>query len=145
MVKSFKRVIAVALSVLMVATTLPFTAISATAAEDDISKHLVGEYLTTGIDEAFTNVNGVTWDNVNGAYFAGSDNYLYTSSTDLFKDVTADGGFTVSFLGYSSSNNASTGRYFEFNEVGGTKGSLQWADSTGVTYVTMYWLDKLCY
>jgi hypothetical protein len=111
--KISKRVLSVFLAVLMVITTMPVFAITASAGEN---QGFVQAYLTSNVTDGISENYNVTWDSdENAAYFSGNSAYLVLEGTPL-STVTAESGFAISFDYKRDTSNGDNGRIFDFND-----------------------------
>ncbi len=128
-----KKIISVLLALVMVISALPFTVISASAAE---ANGLVGEFLTSdltsntvkdGAPLTVISSNGLSWDStVGAAKFDGSSSvkpYLSVPFSSMLGETTWQEGFTVSFYAISKDSNAKNAdtwqRYWELTSNNG--------------------------
>lgn len=123
--KFTKRMLSILLAVLMVVSSIPFTAITAFAATDE---NLIAQYF---VHDATTNEAGagkaalssvsesaVVWDRTeNAAHFLGSKSETpMVNISDLTDSLTNANGITITFQAKTSMNNTWT-RFFELSNI----------------------------
>lgn len=111
-----KKIISVLLAIVMAVSTLPFTVLSASAAEENglVAEYLTGDLTTNGVNGGTNltvqNGNGLTWDStVGAAKFEGTSSvkpYLSVPFSSLLGETTWQEGFTVSFYGMTKDSSA---------------------------------------
>lgn len=128
-----KKIISVLLAVVMVISTMPFTLLTASAAQADglVAEYLTEDLTTNGVENGTNltvkNNNGLSWDStVGAAKFNGSSSakpYLSVPFSSLLGETTWQEGFTVSFYGMTEDSNAIGGgtwqRYWELTSNNG--------------------------
>ncbi|MBQ9532164.1 MAG: LamG domain-containing protein [Eubacterium sp.] len=134
--KTFKKILAIMLSVVIsmpVILTYPFGANAKNDEDEYFSNHLVAQYFTdreltvdmVGNNNLETVGTGASWNTsgvVNAAKFPGGNtgsktNYYRVKVNNMLSTVTASSGLTVSF--YAQRGGDDWQRYFEFSSRGG--------------------------
>lgn len=114
-----KRILSLFLSLMMIITSIPYFAITASAAEPSESG-LVGSYLTkdvtTGIKE---NTGTISWDSTVGAAKFDGSGYLVLEGKPM-EAVNSSTGFTISLDVMRTSNSQPMQRLLDFNNGGQT-------------------------
>lgn len=150
-----KKILSLFIAVLMIVSSMPFAAVTASAAEPSESG-LVGKYLTENITDGMKttgNEGNVHWDSNEGAARFDGSGYLTLDGKPM-EAVSSSTGFTISLDFKRDSTSTTMVRLFDFND--GSTGSLfslnAGADGNNERYITFatpnatelrYWANDL--
>lgn len=150
-----KKILSLFIAVLMIVSSMPFAAVTASAAEPSESG-LVGSYLTKNITDGMKttgNEGNVHWDANEGAARFDGSGYLTLDGKPM-EAVNSSTGFTISLDFKRDSTSTTMIRLFDFNN--GSTGSLfslnAGADGNNERYITFatpnstelrYWANDL--
>ena len=110
--KLTKTISSIILSIILIAASLPLSAVTATAGEETVYEYLTNEGSLSS--STLETVNNVSWNGAEGAaYFSGDDSYL-TLANDPLAGVSAKTGFTVSVDVKRGTANGEWARIFDF-------------------------------